>query len=116
MSQQTVKATRSVDLTPIRTLLDVIVERCKPVSVWLFGSRARGTARADSDWDLLVVLPDEVPFEEHDDVVNPVQLRRLTRVNADVLSCGSTDFVDATSIPNTLAYEIARTGFPVYEN
>ena len=25
-------------------------------SVWLYGSRARGTERTDSDWDLLVLL------------------------------------------------------------
>lgn len=34
-----------------------IVERCRPLQVVLFGSRARGTARSDSDVDLLVVLP-----------------------------------------------------------
>ena len=26
----------------------------------LYGSRARGTARADSDWDFLILLPDTV--------------------------------------------------------
>jgi len=26
----------------------------------LYGSRARGTARADSDWDFLILLPDAV--------------------------------------------------------
>ena len=25
--------------------------------VWLYGSRARGTAREDSDWDILVLSP-----------------------------------------------------------
>ena len=25
-------------------------------SLWLYGSRARGTAREDSDWDLLILL------------------------------------------------------------
>lgn len=28
-------------------------------SLWLYGSRARGTARADSDWDLLILLDEE---------------------------------------------------------
>ncbi|MCR4826365.1 MAG: nucleotidyltransferase domain-containing protein, partial [Bacteroidales bacterium] len=27
--------------------------------VWLYGSRARGTAREDSDWDVLVLTPDD---------------------------------------------------------
>jgi len=34
-----------------------IVERFQPLRLILFGSRARGEARADSDIDLLVVLP-----------------------------------------------------------
>ncbi len=35
-----------------------IVERFHPLRVVLFGSRARGDARPDSDYDLLVVMPD----------------------------------------------------------
>ena len=28
-------------------------------SLWLYGSRARGTARNDSDWDLLILLDED---------------------------------------------------------
>lgn len=28
-------------------------------SLWLYGSRARGTARTDSDWDLLILLDED---------------------------------------------------------
>ena len=35
-----------------------IVARMHPLRVILFGSNARGTARADSDVDLLVVMPE----------------------------------------------------------
>jgi len=104
-----------LDLSPIKRLLALIEEGCRPVAVWLFGSRAKGTADPGSDWDLLVILPDSVPFERQDDVVNAIQLRSLSQVNADILTCGESDFRSATSIPNTLAYEIARTGFPVHE-
>ncbi len=103
------------DLSPIKRLLALIEERCRPVAVWLFGSRAKGTAGPESDWDLLVVLPDMVPFEQQDKLVDAIQLRSLSQVNADILSCSETDFEDATKIPNTLAYEIARTGFPIHE-
>jgi predicted nucleotidyltransferase len=36
-----------------------IVDRFKPHKVILFGSRAAGTARSDSDVDLLVIMPAE---------------------------------------------------------
>ncbi len=100
----------SIDLAPIKALIAVILEHCKPVSVWLFGSRAKGQAREDSDWDLLVVLPDDTPEEEMFDRLPASQLHRLTKVNADVVYCNDTEFAEATSVPNTLAYEIARTG------
>ena len=105
-----------LDLSPIKRLLALIEERCRPVAVWLFGSRAKGTADPESDWDLLVILPDSVPFEKQDDVVDAIQLRSLSQVNADILTCSESDFKSATSIPNTLAYEVARTGFPLYEH
>ena len=40
--------------------------------VWLYGSRARGDARADSDWDLLILLnqPAITPQDE-DNIAYP---------------------------------------------
>lgn len=32
--------------------------------VWLYGSRARGDYKADSDWDLLVIVNSSLPFRE----------------------------------------------------
>jgi len=38
-----------------------IVERVDPLAIYLFGSRARGDAAEDSDYDLMLVLPDDAP-------------------------------------------------------
>ncbi|TIL76114.1 MAG: nucleotidyltransferase domain-containing protein [Mesorhizobium sp.] len=43
----------------IKPLIDEIRLRLSPDSIWLFGSRARGDNRPDSDWDILVALPDD---------------------------------------------------------
>ncbi len=37
-------------------IVQIVVERFHPLRVILFGSHARGTARSDSDVDLLVVM------------------------------------------------------------
>jgi len=42
----------------MRWMVDVIVREVRPHRIVLFGSRARGTHRPDSDIDLLVVVPD----------------------------------------------------------
>ncbi len=44
-------------------LLDQVVSVFHPRRVILFGSRARGDAREDSDFDLVVVVDDEAPDE-----------------------------------------------------
>jgi len=40
-----------------------IVDAMRPEAIYLFGSRARGDARGDSDYDLLVVVADDAPQE-----------------------------------------------------
>ena len=55
-------------------LCDRLVFALRADAIWLFGSRARGDARPDSDFDLLVVLPDGQREEEYsyEAVANPV--------------------------------------------
>lgn len=47
--------------------LSAIARRTMPEgsSVWLYGSRARGTAREDSDWDILILI-DKAEIDDDD--------------------------------------------------
>ena len=41
----------------------------------LFGSRARGTAHAESDWDILILLDkDRVTYEDYSQVAHPFNI------------------------------------------
>lgn len=40
-------------------IIRILVDGFKPSKIYLFGSRANGTARGNSDYDLLVVLPEK---------------------------------------------------------
>jgi predicted nucleotidyltransferase len=80
--------------------------------VVLFGSQARGDARADSDIDLLVVEP-----EVEDRAAEIVRLssllgRRL--IPADVVVMSAASYDRQRDVPNTLAWRAAREG-KVYE-
>jgi predicted nucleotidyltransferase len=76
--------------------------------VVLFGSQARGDARADSDIDLLVVEP-----EVEDSAAEIVRLssllgRRL--IPADVVVMSAASYERQRELPNSLAWRAAREG------
>lgn len=45
----------------VRRVVERVVAEVQPLRIILFGSHAKGTARPDSDVDLLVVMPDGTP-------------------------------------------------------
>ncbi len=103
-----------IDTTPIGPLLARIVQACQPEQVWLFGSRARGQARPDSDWDLLVVMPDQTDESQ----LHPLVAWRLCKgaeVPAEAVLCWAFEFQEDRRTPNTLAYEVDRDGVLLYE-
>lgn len=106
-------AGRGIDVEPIRPLLERIVAEFRAVEIRLFGSRARGGANATSDWDLFVVVPDDL--EAGDDPSAGYRLRRGMGVRADVVLCSASEFAEDRDTPNTLAYEAAHFGVAVYE-
>jgi predicted nucleotidyltransferase len=75
-------------------LVQVIVREIDPDQVYLFGSRARGTSRKDSDVDLLIV--DSKPFgPEHsrfEEINRLYQALASFLVPKDILLCSSEEF------------------------
>ena len=63
-------------LSDIQTLADKIVREFHPERIILFGSHARGDARADSDVDLMVIIAsDEHPSRTAAEIANRVHPR-----------------------------------------
>jgi uncharacterized protein len=102
-----------IDLAPAWPLIERMVREWVPERIQLFGSRARGDAQRDSDWDFLVVVP-EASSASTDPLV-PWRLRRDTGVRADVVVYTAADFEAERAVPNTLAYEAACAGVALYE-
>lgn len=63
-----------------RTLAQVATD---PVKIILFGSRARGDASADSDYDFLVIERD--PADRHGEMVRLARALRPLRMPAEVV-------------------------------
>lgn len=98
----------------IRPLLERIRAVYDPDQLWLFGSRARGDARENSDWDLLAVVDDATP----DRLFDPDVMWRLLDLEnypADVVLLPRSEFLEDADTPNTLAYPVKREGLLLYE-
>lgn len=96
-------------MTLLRPLLDRIQAAYHPEQVWLFGSRARGDATPSSDWDLLVVVPDETD-ERLLDPRAVWQMKRGAGVPSDVFVCRRREFYEDRDTVNTLAHVVALEG------
>ena len=106
--------TASISDPALDRLLQRIVEVMEPLEVWLFGSRAEGRARPDSDYDLLVVLPDGTP-EEALDPVRAWRIGRSVRVVSDIIPCRRSDFEDEKEELDTLPRAAVRSGRKLFE-
>lgn len=98
----------------LERLLRHVVEVMQPLEVWLFGSRAEGRARADSDYDLLVVLPDGAP-ESAFDPVRAWRVGREVRVSADIIPCTRSEFEEERHEIDTLARAATTRGRKIFE-
>lgn len=109
------ESTKPIDIEPIRPILTRVIERWHPLQIWLFGSRARGENRPDSDWDLLAIVPDCPEPADFDDPMTVWRVKREPGISSDLVVYRSSDFHEDESVPNTLAYSTRLNGVLVYE-
>ena len=93
----------------VRRLVDVY----RPLRIYLFGSRARETATSDSDYDVMVVVPDDAP----------AALRRGRRAyealwglpaSGDILVWTNSAFTQRLHLHASLPATVAREGRLLY--
>jgi uncharacterized protein len=93
----------------LQPLLAKAREQLAVEEFWLFGSRARGDHRPDSDWDVLAVLDDTSCDAELDSLVS-WQIARSADIASTFLTVRKADFLDIWGVPNSLGYILAREG------
>jgi uncharacterized protein len=98
----------------LKGLVERLVSALDPQSIWLFGSRARGTHRPDSDFDLFVVGKQDADWAE--DYTYVYMTTSDTLVGADIVPCSSEDFEIGQLLPTTLVSQVLTHGRKVFEN
>lgn len=93
---------------------DRVIKAFDPLSLILFGSRARGTARADSDIDLLVVMPTVGNKREV-----AVKIRRVLHdlpVGKDIVVTTPDELVERGGIIGSILRTALRDGITIFHD
>ncbi len=98
--------------TQLKEIIEKIAAFIKPKKIFLFGSRARGDARLDSDYDLAVIYDGEK--SKGDVELDIYKLFMHTMIAMDVFVLTSDELEDYKPIANTLAREITENGIVVF--
>lgn len=94
------------------TVVDRLVAEFRPQRIIMFGSNAVGSARDDSDLDLLVVMPDGTPFRE-----SRIAMRRALRdlpLAKDIFVTTPEEISRRGRIPGLVLHTALREGVEVY--
>ncbi len=86
-----------------------LVEAYRPNLVYLFGSMARGDFGPDSDYDVLVVVPDDAPAESRRSRL-AYEVLWGTGAAADVVVCTQGYFDARLHVPSSLPATVLREG------
>ncbi len=98
---------------PVPEMVRIIVERFRPETVVLFGSRARGTAGPSSDVDLLVVA--HVDGSKRRFAADIDEALAPLRVPKDIVVATPDEVELSLDAPDSICRSAVREGKVVYE-
>lgn len=90
-----------------------LAEVYRPERIYLFGSTARGEAGPDSDYDLMVIVPDDAPGELRSPALGYKAMEGLPR-SGDFLVWTRADFEKRLHLKAPLPSTILREGQLLY--
>jgi len=106
-------ATGGIQDPQLAEIVRRLVEAYAPERVYLFGSRARGDAGPDSDYDLLLVVPDSAPPERRSSR-RAYEVLWGTGIGADVLIWEKSRFERRARVVCSLPATVLREGKVLY--
>jgi len=96
----------------LRELVSQIVGAVRPLRITLFGSRARGDARLESDYDLAVIMPDGAHRRHTSQKIHRQVL--VMELDYDILVATQGDLEKYGSHPSLIYKYILEEGVDLY--
>lgn len=94
---------------PIDEVVRRLVAAYRPERIYLFGSHARGDSGPDSDFDFLVIIPDDASPERRRSRL-AYEVLRGTGIAADILVWPRSYFESRRLVPASLSATVAKEG------
>lgn len=96
----------------VRRIVERVVRKFNPISVWLFGSIARGDCDKHSDVDLMVIMPDGTNCRAT--AVNILVELAGSMLPKDVIVNTPTMFTGGADKVGSIQYSVRRHGVMLY--
>lgn len=97
----------------LRMVVDRLAAAWNPRQIWLFGSRAEGRARPDSDFDLLLVFDDNAPADSDESSLYTPLLG--LGIGCDVIACLQSEFDAVLADPTNAWQQVWTRAIKVHE-
>ncbi|MGC9108757.1 MAG: nucleotidyltransferase domain-containing protein [Caldimicrobium sp.] len=84
----------------------------KVIKIILFGSRAKGTYKEDSDWDFFVIIDKVLPFKEKREILGSIYKKLAQNIDEsfEILIVSEKEFEESKKYIGTLSYEVDKEG------
>jgi len=102
-----------MDMDKLKHVIQNIVSTAKPKRIVLFGSRAKGTNRPDSDWDFLIIKESDQPR-----YLRAAPIRRAIAgllPAKDIVVYTPEEIAEWENVPNAFVTQILSEGKTLYE-
>jgi predicted nucleotidyltransferase len=100
----------------LQTIVEIIIKEAKPEQVILFGSRAKGTAQKESDYDFLVVVRDIQNEREVSHCIYRALLERRVGAAVDVVVVNTETLERYGESPYFVYHQALREGRVFYDH
>ena len=86
----------------------------KVLKIILFGSRAKGTAREDSDWDFFVIIDKKLSFNEKWDIIDEIKIKLAKlKIPNDILLKSEDEVEESKDDVGRITYYVLKEGIEV---
>jgi predicted nucleotidyltransferase len=83
----------------------------KVLKIILFGSRAKGNAKKDSDWDFFIVIDKKLNFNEKWDIIDEIKIKLAKlKIPNDIIIKSEDEIIESKGDVGRITYYILKEG------